>query len=229
MGKVKLARETMLKASESAKQHGQTELTAAQIARQSVRDAMHGFTDSARKKASEALALQLNRREQGSVAFSLALIGDVAQSRKILAEIVKEYPDDTTIKYSIAPSIEAYNLIHQNKASEAIALLEPSQKYELAARYAVYWVMYARGSAYLQLHDGAKAAAEFQKILDHRGLNIVSGLYPMAQLNLARAYALLGDNGKARTAYQDFFALWKDADPDIPVLLTAKSEYAKLP
>jgi eukaryotic-like serine/threonine-protein kinase len=228
MGKLKLSRETLLKAVESAKQHGQTELPAAQMARQSIRDAMHGFTDSARKKASEALALQLNRREQGSVAFSLALIGDTAQSRQILAELVKEYPDDTTIKYSIAPSVEAFNLIHQNKGAEAITILEPSRKYELAARYAVYWIMYARGSAYLQLRDGAKAAAEFQKILDHRGLNIVSGLYPMAQLNLARAYALQGDNAKARTAYQDFFALWKDADPDIPVLLQAKAEYAKL-
>ncbi len=228
IGKVKLARETMAKAGESAKQHGQTELPASQIARQSVRDALHGFTDSARKKATEALTMNVNRFERGSVAFTFALIGDVAQSQKILDADVKEYPDDTILKYSIAPSVRAFNLIHQNKAADAIAILQPSEKYELAARTAVYWVMYARGSAYLQMHDGAKAAVEFQKILDHRGLNIVSGLYPMAQLNLARAYALQGDLAKARTAYQDFFSLWKDADPDIPVLLAAKAEYAKL-
>ncbi len=89
--------------------------------------------------------------------------------------------------------------------------------------------MYCRGLAYLQLRDGTKAAAEFQKILDHRGLNSLNVLLPLAQLNLARAYALQGDNAKARTAYQDFFAAWKDADTDIPVLIQAKMEYAKLP
>jgi eukaryotic-like serine/threonine-protein kinase len=228
MGQRKLSRESMLKAVDSAKQHGQTELPAGQMARRSVRDAMHGFPDSARKEAAEALTMPLSRYERGSVAFTYALLGDAPQSRKILDALVKEFPDDTTIKFSIAPTVESFNLIHQNKAAEAITLLEPPQKYELSARLAVYWIMYARGSAYLQLHDGPKAAVEFQKILDHRGLNITSGLYPMAQLNLARAYALQGDHAKARTTYQDFFSLWKDADPDIPVLQSAKSEYAKL-
>ncbi len=87
---------------------------------------------------------------------------------------------------------------------------------------------YTRGRAYLQLHDGAKVASEFQKILDHRGIDIVSVLYPMAQLDIARAYVLQGDTAKARTAYQDFLAMWKDADPDIPILIAAKVEYAKL-
>jgi tetratricopeptide (TPR) repeat protein len=89
--------------------------------------------------------------------------------------------------------------------------------------------MYVRGLAYLQLHDGTKAAAEFQKILDNPGVNTLSAFLPLARLQLARAYALEGDTAKARTAYQDFLALWKDADPDVPVLLQAKSEYAKLP
>ncbi len=109
-----------------------------------------------------------------------------------------------------------------------------------------FWPIYIRGQAFLRIHDGAKAAAEFQKILDHRGALATSELYPLAQLNLARAYALQAGyvapgfspassapgtedfKVKARTAYQDFFALWKDADPDVPVLLQAKSEYAKL-
>jgi outer membrane protein assembly factor BamD (BamD/ComL family) len=89
--------------------------------------------------------------------------------------------------------------------------------------------MYVRGLAYLQLHDGAKAVAEFERILDNPGINPLSVFVPLARLNLARAYVLRGDNAKARTAYQDFLALWKDADPDVPVLLQAKSEYAKLP
>jgi tetratricopeptide (TPR) repeat protein len=88
--------------------------------------------------------------------------------------------------------------------------------------------VYVRGLVYLRMKDGEKAAAEFQKILDHRGLEPTSELIPLSQLNIGRAYALQGDVGKARTAYQDFLALWKDADPDIPVLKEAKAEYAKL-
>jgi eukaryotic-like serine/threonine-protein kinase len=228
MGEVKLARETMSKAAQSAKQHGQTEFSANQLVQQSYRDAVHGFTDRARKGASEALAFPLNRYARGSIAATFAQIGDAGESRKIIEAVVKEFPDDSMLKYKIAPVVEAINLIHENKASEAIAVLEPCQKYELGARYAEFAVIYTRGSAYLQLHDGAKAAAEFQKILDHRGIDIVSVLYPMAQLNLARAYALEGDNANARTAYQDFLAMWKAADPDIPILVAAKLEYAKV-
>ena len=228
MGQVKLARETMRKAGESAKQHGQNEFAANQLAQQSLRDAIHGFTDRARKEAAAALAFPLNRHERGAVAATFARIGDAAESRKIIEAVMKEFPDDSMLKYKIVPTIEAINLIHQNNPSEAIAVLETPQKYELGARYAEFGVIYTRGSAYLQLHDSVNAAAEFQKIIDHRGIDIVSALYPMAQLNLGRAFALQGNNAKARTAYQDFFAMWKDADPDIPILIAAKAEYAKL-
>ena len=94
--------------------------------------------------------------------------------------------------------------------------------------YGTFWILYVRGLAYLQLHDGAKAAGEFQKILDHRGVNPIHGIYSLGLLGLGRAYALQNDTAKARTAYQDFFAMWKDADPEVPVLLAAKAEYAKL-
>jgi tetratricopeptide (TPR) repeat protein len=87
---------------------------------------------------------------------------------------------------------------------------------------------YTRGLAYLKLHDGTKAAAEFQRILDHRGVGATDTLYPLAKLQLARAYAMQGDAAKAKGAYQDFLAMWKDADPDVPVLLEAKAEYGKL-
>src|SRR5258708_8834134 len=114
---------------------------------------------------------------------------------------------------------------------EGMAALETARKYEMGAgpgNSPGFWPVYIRGLALLHMQDGVKAAAEFQKILDHRGALAVSELYPLAQLNLARAYALQGNSTKARTAYQDFFALWKDADPEVPVLLQAKSEYAKL-
>jgi tetratricopeptide (TPR) repeat protein len=122
------------------------------------------------------------------------------------------------------------NQLQRKNPVEAVAALEAGRKYELGqnSSYATYWVLYVRGLAYLQQHDGGKATAEFQKILDHPSLNAVSPFPAMARLGLGRAYALQGDNAKARTAYQDFFALWKDADPDVPVLLAAKAEYAKL-
>ena len=134
------------------------------------------------------------------------------------------------IKHSVLPAVQALDLLRHDKAADAVTALEAGRKYELGqnSTYATYWVMYVRGLAYLQLHDGAKAAAEFQKILDHPALNAVSPFPALSRLGVARAYALQGDNSKSRTAYQDFFALWKDADPDIPVLVAAKSEYAKL-
>jgi tetratricopeptide (TPR) repeat protein len=128
------------------------------------------------------------------------------------------------------PSAEALLLAHQKKYPEAIALLEPARKYELGFSFqaAAFYTIYTRGQIYLQMRDGKNAAAEFQKILDHRMLYSSSELIPLAHLGLGRAYALQGDAGKARTAYQDFFASWKDADADIPVLVQAKAEYGKL-
>ena len=128
--------------------------------------------------------------------------------------------------------MRALLLLQHNQAAQAIAELEPVRKYDLAfslgANNPSFLLLHVRGLAYLQAKDGLKAAGEFQKILDHNGLNTVSVFLPLAQLGVARAYALQGDTAKAKTAYQDFFAVWKDADPDIPALIAAKSEYAKL-
>jgi hypothetical protein len=126
--------------------------------------------------------------------------------------------------------VTARNQLQENKPADAIATLEPAAKYELGSGPGIpsYYAIHLRGEAFLQSKEGVKAAAEFQKILDHRGLWPFSELYPIAQLQLGRALALLGDKAKARVAYQDFFIFSKDADPDIPVLIAAKSEYAKL-
>ncbi len=110
-------------------------------------------------------------------------------------------------------------------AAQAIEQLQPVSRYEAAAEF---WPQYLRGLAYLNLKRGAEAAAEFQKILDHRGESPLSPLYPLAHLGLARAAALAGDTAKSRKAYEDFFALWKDADTDIPILQQARQEYEKL-
>jgi tetratricopeptide (TPR) repeat protein len=134
------------------------------------------------------------------------------------------------VQYAYVPGVRALLLLHQNGAQQAVTLLEPLRKYDLAFPNGntAFFILFVRGLAYLQLKDGAQAAGEFQRILDHVGLYPISGFLPLAQLSLARAYALQGDSAKARTAYQDFFATWKDADPDIPVLIAAKAEYAKL-
>src|SRR5262249_38231243 len=120
--------------------------------------------------------------------------------------------------------------MHKNQADEAVRLLQPTSPYELGSFPGGLGLsaIYFRAKAYLLARDGAKATAEFQKVLDHRGIDAVSPLYPLSQLGLARALVIQGDTAKAKMAYQDFFSFWKDADPDVPVLKQAKAEYAKL-
>ena len=120
--------------------------------------------------------------------------------------------------------------MQKNKPEDALTALEALRPYELGTGpHAVgFDANFLRGQAYLKVHDGVKAAAEFQRILDHQGTNAWDPELPLARLNLARAYVVQRDTAKARTAYQDFFAAWKDADPDLPVLLQARAEYEKL-
>jgi tetratricopeptide (TPR) repeat protein len=126
--------------------------------------------------------------------------------------------------------VEAAVALQKNKPQDAVTALEVVRPYELGTgpTGSGYDSIYLRGLAYLKLKDGAKAGAEFQRILDHRGVGPRDPEYSLSHLNLGRAYVIQGDSAKARTAYQDFFAAWKDADPDVPVLKTAKAEYDKL-
>jgi hypothetical protein len=230
IGRIKLSRETAQRAVEVAKKYGYIEFSGSTTGGQAIRDAAHGYNESARLKATALIRLPRNTFPPMMSALTLAFIGDSAQSQKLLGELTRESSSDTVMKYSVTPVVQAMDLLHHNKPADALTALEVGRKYEQGTNnaYATYWVMYARGLAYLQLHDGAKAAAEFQKIIDHPALNAVSPFPILSRLGLARAYALQGDNAKSRTAYQDFFALWKDADPDVPVLVAAKTEYAKL-
>jgi tetratricopeptide (TPR) repeat protein len=126
------------------------------------------------------------------------------------------------------PIARAGEYLASNKPSEVLVALEPTKALAIGAGFASYWPAYLRGGALLQLNQGDKAAAEYQKILDHQGIDPTSPLFSLAHLGLGRAYAVQGDITKAKTAYQDFFAVWKDADPQPPVLTQAKAEYAKL-
>ena len=158
-------------------------------------------------------------------ALALALCGDASQAQSFVDEVTRERPNDTLIHSLWVPVIQAAIEINRNNPSETIKLLESARRFEPAAEF---WPQYLRGLAYLKLKSGNEAATEFQKILDNRGQATLSVLYPLADLGLARAAALTGDTGKSRKAYQDFLALWKDADSDLSVLQEAKQEYEKV-
>ena len=232
LGQIKVSRQTRQQGLDLAQKFGFTEAPANSAGGKAVRDAFHGFSDSARQSAAETLRLTDERGARSSAAVALAEIGDTTQAEKLINELNHAYPSDTTVKYAISPAAKALLLLRRNDAAQAIAALEPSRKYDLAfslgANNPAYLLLYVRGQAYLQAKDGVKAVGEFQKILDHDGVAALSVFLPLARLGLARAYALQGDPARAKTAYQDFFAIWKDADPDVPILVAAKSEYAKL-
>jgi tetratricopeptide (TPR) repeat protein len=230
VGRVKLARETLQQADAAAQKAGLAEFAANQMSIMAARDAFHGFTNSARQKAAQSARLSSERLVVGYAAIALAQIGDSAQAEKLINELNREYPADTSLQNCSLPGTRALLLLHKNGAAQAVSMLEPLRKYDLGfpATNVAYFILFVRGRAYLQLKDGADAAGEFQTILDHSGVNPLSVFLPLAQLNLARAYVLQGETAKAKTAYQDFFASWKDADADVPVLIAAKAEYAKL-
>jgi eukaryotic-like serine/threonine-protein kinase len=143
---------------------------------------------------------------------------------------MRDAPDNRFIQAMRAVAGRAMQQLAKNQAAKAVNTLEAIRRYEFGTgpRSLGCTPAFVRGSAYLKLHDGTRAAAEFQRILGHRGTASWSIEYPLAQLNLGRAFAMQGSSTKARTAYQDFFTLWKNADPDIPILKLAKAEYAKL-
>jgi serine/threonine protein kinase/tetratricopeptide (TPR) repeat protein len=230
LGEIRLSRQTAQRTVELAKQRGLNAIPVNLSCSHVLRDAVHGYTQGSRQAALSLLRQAEDRTNRASVALALAFDGDSAQAQRIADDMSREFPDDFNTKHASLPAARALVLLRQNKPADAVAVLEPSRPYDFAIpmHNFTHLTMYVRGLAYLQLHDGAKAVAEFQRILDNPGINPLSVFVPLAQLNLARAYVLQGDNAKARTAYQDFLALWKDADPDVPVLIQAKSEYAKL-
>jgi predicted Zn-dependent protease len=159
-----------------------------------------------------------------TVAVSLALAGDLPEAQKQIDAAAPQFPSATLINAVTLPNIRAAIELRRGVPAQAIAQLRSAAPYERANHLSIY----LRGLAYLKGGSGAEAAAEFQKIIANRGVSRVNVLYPLAHLGLGRASALAGDTAKARNAYQDFFAFWKDADPDVPVLIEAKREYARL-
>ena len=190
-----------------------------------LRGAAFGQCAWARTAATQALALEHDKVTTRDAVLALALCGATSQAQRLVDDFVKRHPKDTRVNSMWAPTVRAALKLQHGNAAQAVDLLEGVKRYEATAQF---WPQYLRGLAYLNLKRGAEATAEFQKILDHRGEALLSPLYPLAHLGRARAAILDGDTSKARQAYRDFFALWKDADADLPVLIEAKKEYKKL-
>jgi serine/threonine protein kinase/Flp pilus assembly protein TadD len=204
------------------------------VARISVENALHsaifGICLAAKENAARALAHSLREGATGfpvrpKAALDLALCGDVGQAQSLASEIALKYSQSTLSHAVWLPVIRAAVELRHNNADKAIQLLQAASQYEAIGEF---WPTYLRGQAYVRLKKGTEAAEQFQKILDHRGWNPLSPLYPLAHLGQATASALIGDVAESRKGYQDFFALWKDADPDLPILLQAKRDYQKL-
>ena len=227
VGKFARARDLARRTVTSAQRAGDPEAAASYIAGFAWSDAYAGNLGLARRQAQAALALSHGREVEAISAIALALSGDAREGRRLAGDLAKRFPEDTMVQTEYLPMIRACTGLSMggtSGATQAIEALKVARPYELGQIDSVY----LRGEAYLAAGQGSAAAAEFQKILDHPGVIADSVTGPLAHLGLGRAYALTGDTAKARTAYQDFLALWKDADPDIPVLKQAKTEYAKL-
>ena len=224
MGRVHRGRDTVARAIARAQQAGLKSVAADARAGMSVGDAALGYLQEARDGATEALAASPTRNTKTAAAVTLALTGDTNRAQKLIDDLAKDSPLDMLLNNVALPTARAIIELQRQQPARALTLLEAARPYEFTDSGSVY----VRGEAYLQARDGARAAAEFQKILDHRGIGPLDSAYALARLGLGRALALEGQTAKARAAYQDFLAFWKDADPDIPVLKQAKEEYEKL-
>ena len=215
-GKLKKAHELTRLAIASAQRNDAKETAAGYQAAAALRDVESGNRKQARAEANAAVNLGPNRDVQAMAAMALAQAGDTAAAEKLVAELNKTCPLDTGVQRYWLPRIRAAVALERKDPGRAIELLVDMGP------------VYLRGEAYLMLRDGGAAAAEFKKFIDPRGVAMNSSWGALARLGLARAYALQGDTVKARAAYQDFLTLWKEADPDVPILKQAKAEYAKL-
>lgn len=229
-GKLGKARDTIRQAVVMARGAGFQEMAGNLAASGALVEAEFENHREARDQADAALAISQSAATKAYAAIVLAMAGDAPKAQPLLDELAKRFPQDTMMNAVLLPTVRAALEVNRGDGAKAVRLLESALPYELGSgpNAANLLPAYIRGVAYIRAQQGAQAAAEFQKILDHPGVTSGAPIYPLARLGLARAYALSGDKQKSRTAFQDFLALWKDADPDIPIFQQAKAEYAKL-
>jgi len=231
-GRLMKARDYSRRAVDSAVRADSKETAALWQVDAAVREAEFGNMGASKQDVNAALALAPGRDVKVLSALALARVGEVARAKAMVQQLEKSDPLNTVLKLYWLPTLKAANELSGGNSAQALVFLEAAAPYELGepppVQEGTLYPPYLRGQAYLAAHNGGAAATEFQKLLDHRGIVINFPLGALAHLGLARAYAMTGDTAKSRAAYQDFFTLWKDADPDIPILKEAKAEYAKL-
>jgi len=234
-GRLQEARRTSAIAVDIAQQSGRRERAAMFQAAAAVWEALYGNVAASRSKADKALALGEGRQVEYPVAFAQALDGDVARSRILTDNLAREFPEDTSVQSMYLPALRALFALNVHDAPAAIQSLQTAARFDLAVGglgfrgyFGALYPIYVRGQAYLAARQPAQAAAEFQRIVDHRSIVLVDPMYALARLHLARALALAGDTAKAKSAYDDLMTLWKDADAGIAVIEQARAESARL-
>jgi serine/threonine protein kinase/tetratricopeptide (TPR) repeat protein len=233
-GRLNKAREFSSKAIQSAVRNDAKETAALWQLNSALREAEFGNATRARQEVKAGLALSSTRDMRTIAALTFACTGDQARARAIAVELQKQYPVNVMLNRYWLPVIRGYLELSSGHPAQAIKVLEEASPYDLAfplpqfSEGGLLYPPYVRGQAYLALRQSKEAVAEFQKLIEHRTIVANWPLASLAHLGVARAYALAGDAAKSRTAYQDFSALWKDADPDVPILKQAKAEYARL-
>jgi len=231
-GRMENARELSRRAVDSAKRNDAKEAAALWQANEALWEVEFGNAAKARAGAAAAMSVSPGRDVRLLVALVLAKSGDVARAQKLADKLDHDFPRSTILQDYWLPTLRAEIALSRNNAAQAIELLQAAVPYELGLppqfQVGTLYPVYVRGQACLRARQGSKAVAEFQKILDNHGILLNSPVGALARLQLGRSYLAMGNKEKARTLYQDFLNLWKDADPDIPILKQAKAEYAKL-
>ena len=233
-GRLRNAREFSRQAVDSAVRAQEKESSAMYSVLSGLREALFGNSQEARRHATSEMGRSAGRDAQYGSALALAYAGDDGRAQALTADLVKRFPEDTIVRFNYLPTLRAKLALSKGNFSEAIESLRTATPYELGQTtsstygWTALYPVFVRGEAFLVEHHDGEAAAEFQRILDHRGIVLNEPIGALAHLQLGRAYAMAGDTAKAKAAYQDFLTLWKDADPDVPILKQAKAEYAKL-
>jgi tetratricopeptide (TPR) repeat protein len=235
-GRLQLARRFSNQAMDLALQEGEREAAATYQAARAVWDAVSGNAADGKRNAIGALGLSKGRDVEYAAALALGFSGDSSRAESLAGGLEKRFPEDTFVQSTYVPVLRGLAALRRDKPSESLERLQIALSYELAANGLNFMSIYlgglhsayVRGEALIAARRYAEAGAEFQKILDHRGIVAIDPIGALAHLQLGRVFALSGERTKAKAAYEAFLTLWKDADADIPILKRARAEYARL-
>jgi tetratricopeptide (TPR) repeat protein len=234
-GQLQHARGMVRRAVDLARQAGKDERAALFETGAAIWEALAGNVPAARQRALAALSLANGRDVEFGAAFALALAGDSSRPNALADDLDRRFPEDTSVRFSYLPVLRAMAELTRRRPQNAIDTLQVALPHELIVPgirffgfYGALYPAYVRGQALLAAHQPIQAAAEFQKILDHRGLVLADPIGALARLQLAKALDLSGDKIKATAVYMDFLTLWEKADPDVPILKQARAEYTRL-